>query len=214
MPYQDPNTLTPEEKLARQEELAELSFERLSLEESLLPPEADYEVILVDALAGNDQVYVGPTVQRTVWIDAGDGDDLVRISSGNTILVDQAPSWSPATTSQSTLIESAIRRGLAKASRSKGSRWTIPRTSTGTASHWPPTPRPTPRSWPPALGPGRVDLGIVSGQWRRQHHRRGHVCDLGLRGRHRRRRRQRHPRDGLSLRRMSRPFRMSSACAG
>ncbi|HYW80547.1 MAG TPA: hypothetical protein VE890_13270, partial [Thermoguttaceae bacterium] len=90
VPYVDPATLTPEEKLLRQQELAQLAFDRLSLEESLLPPEADYEVILIDALGGNDQIYVGPTVQRTVWIDAGDGDDLVRIASGNTILVDMA----------------------------------------------------------------------------------------------------------------------------
>jgi hypothetical protein len=41
-------------------------------------------------LAGNDEVYVGPTVQRTVWIDAGAGDDKVVISSGNAILVDKA----------------------------------------------------------------------------------------------------------------------------
>jgi len=47
-------------------------------------------VILIDALAGNDQVYVGPTVQRTVWIDAGDGDDVVKIASGSSILVDRA----------------------------------------------------------------------------------------------------------------------------
>ena len=57
---------------------------------NLLPPEAEYEVILVDALAGDDQIYVGPTVQKTVWIDAGDGDDTVRIASGNAILVDKA----------------------------------------------------------------------------------------------------------------------------
>ena len=90
VPHVDPNTLSAEQKLVRQKELAQLAFDRLELEESLLPPESDYEVILIDALAGNDEIYVGPTVQRTVWADAGDGDDLVRISSGNAILVDKA----------------------------------------------------------------------------------------------------------------------------
>ncbi|CAN0478112.1 unnamed protein product, partial [Phaeothamnion confervicola] len=62
------------------------------LAESLLPPETDYEVILVDSLGGNDDIYVGPTVQKTVWIDAGAGDDRVRIMSGTAILVDKAES--------------------------------------------------------------------------------------------------------------------------
>ena len=56
----------------------------------LLPPEADFDVILIDALEGNDQVYVGPTVQKTVWVDAGPGDDKVVISAGNSILADRA----------------------------------------------------------------------------------------------------------------------------
>ncbi|MEZ6089230.1 MAG: hypothetical protein R3C05_14605 [Pirellulaceae bacterium] len=39
----------------------------------LLPPEGNFSVILVDALAGNDRVTVGPTVQKSVWVDAGAG---------------------------------------------------------------------------------------------------------------------------------------------
>ena len=35
-------------------------------------------------------ITVGPTVQKTVWIDAGAGDDRVEIRSGNAILVDKA----------------------------------------------------------------------------------------------------------------------------
>ncbi|MCA9137168.1 MAG: hypothetical protein KDB00_10425, partial [Planctomycetales bacterium] len=54
----------------------------------LLPPEGDYLAILIDALGGNDQVTVGPTVQKTVWIDAGPGDDHVEILAGNAILPD------------------------------------------------------------------------------------------------------------------------------
>ena len=54
----------------------------------LLPPEGDFLAIIVDALAGNDRIIVGPTVQKTVWVDAGDGDDRVEIRSGNAILTD------------------------------------------------------------------------------------------------------------------------------
>ena len=60
---------------------AELSDIEAKLSD-LLPPEGDYLVILIDALGGADQVTVGPTVQRTVWIDAGSGDDRVEILSG------------------------------------------------------------------------------------------------------------------------------------
>ncbi|MHC4716666.1 MAG: FG-GAP-like repeat-containing protein, partial [Planctomycetota bacterium] len=56
---------------------------------SLLPPEGDFLAILVDALGGNDRVDVGPTVQKTVWIDAGPGDDHVEIASGKAILTDR-----------------------------------------------------------------------------------------------------------------------------
>ena len=65
------------------------SLPRTQLSE-LLPSEGDYLVILIDALGGARQVTVGPTVQRTVWIDAGSGDDRVEILSGNTLLPDQS----------------------------------------------------------------------------------------------------------------------------
>ncbi|WP_372894369.1 LEPR-XLL domain-containing protein, partial [Stieleria sp.] len=59
---------------------------------SLLPPEGDFLVILIDAFGGNDRITVGPTVQKTVWIDAGAGDDVVEIQAGNAILVDRSES--------------------------------------------------------------------------------------------------------------------------
>jgi hypothetical protein len=59
---------------------------------SIIPPEGDFKVILIDALGGNDQITVGPTVQKSVWIDAGDGDDVVEILAGNAILVDKTES--------------------------------------------------------------------------------------------------------------------------
>ena len=70
--------------------LTQLNVTEAVLASYLLPPEGDFQVILIDALAGNDTVIVGPTVQKTVWIDAGAGDDRVEIQGGNAILVDQA----------------------------------------------------------------------------------------------------------------------------
>ncbi|MDA1013526.1 MAG: hypothetical protein O3A00_03615, partial [Planctomycetota bacterium] len=55
----------------------------------LLPPEGDFLAIIVDALGGRDTITIGPTVQKTVWIDAGAGDDRVEIQGGRAILVDQ-----------------------------------------------------------------------------------------------------------------------------
>jgi Ca2+-binding RTX toxin-like protein len=54
----------------------------------LLPPEGDFQAIVIDALNGNDQVTVGPTVLKSVWIDGGAGDDRITIKSGNPILPD------------------------------------------------------------------------------------------------------------------------------
>ncbi len=66
------------------------SSTKFKLVSELLPPEGDFTVILVDAFDGNDRVTVGPTVQKSVWIDAGAGDDVVEIAAGNAILVDKA----------------------------------------------------------------------------------------------------------------------------
>ncbi len=65
-----------------------LVLEQQALAGNLLPPESDYLAILIDALDGNDTITVGPTVQKTVWVDAGKGDDIVKITAGNAILVD------------------------------------------------------------------------------------------------------------------------------
>ena len=64
-------------------------MKEIRLNGGLLPPEGDVQVILIDALGGNDRITVGPTVQCTVWVDAGAGDDRVEILSGNTILPDK-----------------------------------------------------------------------------------------------------------------------------
>lgn len=41
--------------------------------------EPDFLAIIVNSLGGNDTITVGETVQKTVWVDAGPGDDTVRI---------------------------------------------------------------------------------------------------------------------------------------
>src|SRR6185503_12153963 len=75
---------------ARSDALGGIDFLTRQLVTSLLPPEGDFLAIIVDALGGDDRITVGPTVQKTVWVDAGAGDDQVQILSGYAILVDQA----------------------------------------------------------------------------------------------------------------------------
>src|SRR5579883_1848298 len=57
--------------------------------DGLLPPEGDYDAIIIDALGGNDTVTIGPTVQKPVWVDGGTGNDTITVQSGNTILPDK-----------------------------------------------------------------------------------------------------------------------------
>ncbi len=62
-----------------------VKFDSLVLNGGLLPDEGDFLAIIIDALGGDDQITVGPTVQSTVWIDAGAGNDRVEIKAGNAI---------------------------------------------------------------------------------------------------------------------------------
>lgn len=93
----DPDTLFSSDALqsddpfVRAAALNEQFSDAISLSR-LLPPEGDFRAIIIDALAGDDKVFVGPTVQKTVWIDAGDGDDRVQIATGRSILIDQTDS--------------------------------------------------------------------------------------------------------------------------
>ncbi|MBK8019206.1 MAG: hypothetical protein IPK20_22745 [Betaproteobacteria bacterium] len=70
--------------------LEAINFLSTNLANQILGGEGDYDVILIDSLGGDDRVSVGPTVQKTVWVDAGDGDDTVLMRSGQAILVDAA----------------------------------------------------------------------------------------------------------------------------
>ncbi|MGI9332597.1 MAG: LamG-like jellyroll fold domain-containing protein, partial [Gammaproteobacteria bacterium] len=63
--------------------------------EGLVPTGEGIEAILIDALGGDDLVTVGPTVQHSVWIDGGAGDDVVKIEGGDVILSDQTELLSP-----------------------------------------------------------------------------------------------------------------------
>ncbi len=89
----DPSTVvTRVEQLrgAADDEAQRLAAAALQKYGKLLPPEGDFTAIVVNAGDGDDQVYVGPTVQRTVWVAAGRGDDRVEIQSGKAILTDLA----------------------------------------------------------------------------------------------------------------------------
>ncbi len=76
----------------RADALAGIGESTTALHDALLPREGDFLAIIIDALGGNDQITVGPTVQKSVWIDAGAGDDRVLVRGGNPILVDRAES--------------------------------------------------------------------------------------------------------------------------
>ena len=67
----------------------QLFFDELLLNGALLPEEGDFLAIIIDAMDGEDVITVGSTVQSTVWVDAGAGDDRVEILAGNAILIDQ-----------------------------------------------------------------------------------------------------------------------------
>jgi len=67
-----------------------VGLEQGSTLDELLPGEGEVDIILVDALGGDDDVSVGPTTQLTVWIDAGAGDDRVKIEGGEVILSDRS----------------------------------------------------------------------------------------------------------------------------
>ena len=73
----------------RQDALGELANAERQLVNNLLPPEGDFLAIIIDALDGNDEITIGPTVQKTVWVDGGAGNDTIKILSGNAILIDQ-----------------------------------------------------------------------------------------------------------------------------
>lgn len=84
-----------EDAVARGDALADIEPARIDLVNGLLPPEGEFLAIVIDGLDGDDEITVGPTVQKTVWIDAGAGDDFVRIRSGNRILVDRGEIGEP-----------------------------------------------------------------------------------------------------------------------
>lgn len=64
----------------------------LTVLQDILPEERDFAAIIIDALGGDDTVTVGSTVQKSVWVDAGSGDDDVHIESGFALLADQTDS--------------------------------------------------------------------------------------------------------------------------
>ena len=66
----------------------ENAYEELILTGNYLPPEGDFSAIIIDALGGDDTVTVGPTVQKSVWVDGGPGDDHIEYLSGSPILSD------------------------------------------------------------------------------------------------------------------------------
>lgn len=54
------------------------------------PGQEFLSAIYIDAMAGDDDITVGSTVQTSVWVNAGDGDDKVRVEPGVALLADKA----------------------------------------------------------------------------------------------------------------------------
>ena len=81
----DPNNLLPPSGLP----MTNVGVAEGATLEGLLPQEGDIDAILIDSLGGNDDISIGPTTQLTVWIDAGAGDDRVKIQGGDVILSDR-----------------------------------------------------------------------------------------------------------------------------
>ena len=70
----------------------QVAFDEIVLSGGLLPPEGDILAIIIDALDGDDRVTVGPTVQTSVWVDGGAGDDHLEIMPGKALLPDKTDS--------------------------------------------------------------------------------------------------------------------------
>ncbi len=68
------NRLTPAQ---RQDAVAALKESSVDFINRIFGSEPPTDAIIIDALAGNDVVNIGETVQATVWVDGGEGDDKV-----------------------------------------------------------------------------------------------------------------------------------------
>ncbi len=86
------NEVTRDELYFDLDETAQVGFVGARGVSSLLPPEGDFLAIIIDALDGDDRITVGPTVIKSVWTDAGRGNDRVEYVSGKPILIDQTDS--------------------------------------------------------------------------------------------------------------------------
>jgi uncharacterized delta-60 repeat protein len=67
----------------------QFGIQETDLVERVFGGEPDFQVIIIDALGGNDSVVIGETVQKSVWVDAGDGDDTVLIQPQRAFLPDR-----------------------------------------------------------------------------------------------------------------------------
>ncbi|MEQ1825056.1 MAG: SUMF1/EgtB/PvdO family nonheme iron enzyme, partial [Pirellula sp.] len=91
------NAVTQNELHLDPDQIATVGYVGSNGLQSLLPPEGDFLAIIVDALDGNDQIIVGPTVIKSVWSDGGKGDDTITHVAGKPILPDKADTRSGGT---------------------------------------------------------------------------------------------------------------------
>ncbi|MDV6029537.1 MAG: hypothetical protein F9B45_05405 [Phycisphaera sp. RhM] len=84
----DPRVEIPRSTRGAFEQFADLGVTSTDIVQTVFGQEKDFLAIIVDALDGDDEVIVGETVQKSVWVDAGDGDDIVRIEPQRSFLPD------------------------------------------------------------------------------------------------------------------------------
>ncbi|MBX3436714.1 MAG: FG-GAP repeat protein, partial [Planctomycetaceae bacterium] len=74
--------------LAAFERFQSMGISHTDIVERVFGPEADFLAIIIDALDGDDTIHVNETVQKSVWVDAGPGNDIVRIEPQLSFLPD------------------------------------------------------------------------------------------------------------------------------
>lgn len=84
----DPATGLPRSESAALNVFQAFGLSSTDIVNKVFGPEPSFDAIIIDALGGNDSITAGDTVQRTVWVDAGSGDDTVRIQPALAFLPD------------------------------------------------------------------------------------------------------------------------------
>src|SRR5262249_19878561 len=84
----DPDAQQPRTDSAAFSAFAAYNLTPIDIVTRIVGKEPSYDAIIIDALGGDDSITVGSTTQKTVWVDAGDGNDTVKIAPAIAYLPD------------------------------------------------------------------------------------------------------------------------------